>query len=77
MFLKIFYYLKLIFYILLKLPRDIRGAIVYRKIKQKTEECDKKNYAVQDVFSKWVKKQPNKPFIIFNDEILTFKDVKF
>ncbi|CAF0715294.1 unnamed protein product [Brachionus calyciflorus] len=73
---KIYFFIKFFLYFLYKLPRDIRGAFIYRRIKSKVKECDTKNYAVQDIFTKWVKEQPNKPCIIFNDEIYTYSDLE-
>lgn len=70
-----FYYLKFIFYIIANLPRDLKGAILYQKIKRKLKYHDKKNSPVHHVFSQWVKTQPDNVLFRFNDENLTFKQV--
>lgn len=72
---KILIFLKYIWYFLLTLPRDLRAIRTLNKIVKKSKKCDQENYSVQDVFSQWVKKQPNKPCIIFNEQTWTFKDV--
>lgn len=72
---KIYYILKFIFYILVNLPRDLRGALLYQKIKRKLKDYDKTNPSLDKVFSQWVKTQPEKPLFHFNDETVTFKQV--
>lgn len=70
-----FYYLKFIFYIIINLPRDLKGAVLYQKIKRKLKYYDKKSSPVHDVFSRWVNIQPDKVLFRFNDENMTFKQV--
>lgn len=57
------------------LPRDFKGYFVMKSLKRKSAHYDKTRETVTDVFQKWVKKQPNKACIIFNDVTWTFQDV--
>lgn len=67
--------LEVFYYTAKNLPRDVRGLVTFAKIKAKLRKLDKYQYNVTDVFSKWVKSQPNKACIIFNDVTWTFKDL--
>ena len=76
MFYTIFKILRLIVSFLITLPRDLRGLLMLTKLKKKSENYDRTNNNVADVFTEWVRKQPNKPCIIFKEQTWTFKDVK-
>ena len=67
--------LKYILCVIITLPRDFRALITLSKIKRKTKNYDDKKVSVIDVFGKWVKKQPNKDCIVYDDKIWTFQDV--
>jgi len=69
------HFLKIIYSIIVTFRRDVRGIITYFTILRKSKQVDKKDYCVADVFGQWVKKQPQKPCIIFNDKTWTFLDV--
>lgn len=75
MFSKIFTFFKFVFYIFLSLPRDFRAYFIVKRIKRKANQIDKYDYTVPDVFAKWVKKQPQKVCLIFDDIKWTFQDV--
>lgn len=72
----IFKYLKILYYIILTLPRDLAGLAILFKIKRKEKYYDSTNLGVPDVFGEWVKTQPEKACIIFNDTTWTFRDVR-
>lgn len=69
-------FFKYIFYIILTLPRDIRAAIMVSRLKRQSKVVDRKNYTVSDYYQRWLKKQPNKPCLVFEDQKWTFQDVK-
>jgi hypothetical protein len=46
--------IKTIFYIIITIPRDLRGLLTYFKIKKKTKVFDNKQVSVSDVFGYWV-----------------------
>lgn len=71
----IFYFVKFIYYSLITFPRDVRTLSKILKVFVKSYIYDKKNLIVSEVFKKWVKKNPNKQCIIFNDQTWTFQDV--
>jgi len=73
---KIYLLLKYIVCVLLTLPRDVRALIVLSKIKRKTTNYDRKKTSVIDIFTQWVKKQPNKECIVYDDQVWTFQDVR-
>ena len=72
---KIFRALKFIFYSILTLRRDISCLYKLGQVKRKIDFFEKNPLSVSQVFNKWVKKQPNKECIVFDDKIWTFKDV--
>jgi len=57
------------------LPRDISALLLLHQIKKKLAIIDKTHTSVSDHYSKWLSKQPDKPCIIFNETIWTFRDV--
>jgi hypothetical protein len=59
------------------IARDLIGAIKLLKIKRKFRQFEKSNSSVPEVFRKLVAKHPNKPCVIFDDQIWTFQQVKF
>lgn len=63
------------FYTVKNLPRDLNGLITLTKLKKKLRQLDTKHENVEQFFAKWVRQQPEKACIIFNDTIWTFRDV--
>ena len=55
--------------------RDLIGIIILIKVETKMYLMDKKSLLVADLFRKLVRMQPNKPCIIFNDQVWTFQQV--
>jgi flavorubredoxin len=47
------------------------------KVKRKIEFFEKNPMSVCQVFNQWVRKQPKKECIVFDDTIWTFQDVNF
>lgn len=60
---------------ILTLPRDVRAALMLRKIKKKSLLVDQLDCSVPEYFQRWVKSQPDKPCLVFEDEKWTFKNV--
>lgn len=57
------------------LLRDIRGLFKLIQIETRIFLNEKRNTLLADVFRKNVRKSPNKPCIIYNNEIWTFQNV--
>jgi hypothetical protein len=74
-FARLVHIFKIIYGIIVTFRRDVRGIFTYFRILNKSKHVDKKNYCVADVVGQWVKKQPQKPCIIFNEKTWTFLDV--
>ena len=55
--------------------RDIMGAIMLFNTERILKKFDRTNIQYADVFRKFVRKNPNKPCIIFEDQTWTFQDV--
>ena len=72
---EIYHLIRIVVFTILTLPRDISGAIIFKKIKTKLRYIDTQNISVSDYYLQWVSKQPNKPLILYNDIVWTFKDV--
>jgi solute carrier family 27 (fatty acid transporter), member 1/4 len=68
-------FFRVLFYAILMMPRDVRTIFLLLKILKKASAYDKKKTSVSQIFTKWVKEQPNKACFIFNDQIWTFRDV--
>ncbi len=60
---------------MLTLRRDVKGLYSLAKVKRRILNLDKNPVSVSKVFKKWVKSQPNKECIVFDDKIWTFLDV--
>jgi solute carrier family 27 fatty acid transporter 1/4 len=75
MFSKLYETLKFIFYMLLTLPRDIRGLRRLLKIQRRLRQYELNQTTVGDVFQQWVRRQPNKACYIYEDKAWTYKDV--
>jgi hypothetical protein len=75
----IYRFFKILYCILLTLPRDLRGFFILRKIKSKVKYYGDCNKCMPDVFMEWVKKQPKKACIIdaTRNATWTFQDVMF
>lgn len=73
--LELYHFLRVVIFTILCLPRDIQGAAILRKIKRKLKYVDRQNPSVSDYFLQWVSKTPNKPLIVYNDVVWTFKEV--
>jgi acyl-coenzyme A synthetase/AMP-(fatty) acid ligase len=67
--------LKFVFYSFLTLRRDVTCLYKLAMVKRKIVRLDKNPVAVSQVFRNWVKKQPNKECIVFDDKTWTFLDV--
>jgi solute carrier family 27 fatty acid transporter 1/4 len=67
---------KYILYIILTIPRDIKGLRMIRKVKGKIKHYEDLGYSVTDIFQVWAKKQPTKACFIFEDTVWTFQDVE-
>jgi len=67
--------LKFVFYSFLTLRRDVTCLYKLAMVKRKIVRLDKNPVAVSQVFRNWVKKQPNKECIVFEDKTWTFLDV--
>jgi hypothetical protein len=68
-------FLKLIYYFLITLPRDLKGLILMHTVESKFHKYEVEGVTTPMLFERLVKKQPKKPCIIFDDEIWTFQDV--
>ena len=62
-------------YTLLNLPRDLNAVVLFVKIKRKLGYLDEADVSVAEYFGKWVREQPDKACIIYNDVTWTFQDV--
>ena len=71
----LFKLVKYIVCVFLTLPRDVRALITLSKIKRKTKAYDDQKVSVIDIFTGWVKKQPGKDCIVFDDKVWTYQDV--
>jgi hypothetical protein len=63
-------------YTLKNLPRDIAALALLQRTKNKLAYLDRTHISVSDFYSRWLKAQPNKPCIIFNETTWTFQDVR-
>jgi hypothetical protein len=72
---KILRFLKLVFYSFLTLHRDVTCLYKLSKAKRKLLRQEKKPVMVSHVFRDWVRKQPNKECIVYDNQIWTFLDV--
>uniref|UniRef100_A0A2A4K8S3 Very long-chain fatty acid transport protein n=1 Tax=Heliothis virescens TaxID=7102 RepID=A0A2A4K8S3_HELVI len=57
-------------------PRDLRALISYIKILWITRKFSSKNLTLPDVFHDVVKRHPDKPCFLFQDEVWSFKEVE-
>ena len=71
----IFYFFKFIYISIITFPRDVRTLSKIVQVFVKSNKHEKENLIVSDVFKQWVKKNPSKECIIFNDQTWTFQDV--
>jgi hypothetical protein len=74
---KIIRILKFLFYSILTLRRDAVCMFRLAQVKRKIEFFEKNPMSVSQVFNQWVRKQPKKECIVFDDTIWTFQDVNF
>ncbi|KAG5896525.1 hypothetical protein JTB14_020498 [Gonioctena quinquepunctata] len=58
------------------LPRDIRALLKYIKLLIQIRRFSKQNVTLADLFQQNVKKHPNKPCILFEDQVWTFAQVE-
>jgi len=68
---------KFIFYSILTLRRDVICLFRLSQVKRRIEYFEKNPASVPQVFSEWVRKQPNKECIVYDNNIWTFQDVIF
>ena len=73
---KIFRFLKFLFYSILTLRRDVTGLYKLAKVKKRITAMDRYPVSVSHVFKDWVKKQPKKQCIIYEEQIWTFQDME-
>ena len=71
----LFLCLKFVFDLFGAVYRDLLGIKIVINLKRTLNELFKTKTNTYERFSKIVKKNPNKPCIIFNDEIWTFQQV--
>ena len=74
-FSKIKSFLKIIYLIIVTLPRDLKGLLIMRKIESKIDEYEKSEQTVPKLFYKMFKKHPKKPCFIFDNTVWSFEDV--
>lgn len=55
--------------------RELHAFSMILNVKKKLDTFKKRNDTTADVFMRHVLKHPNKPCIIFNEQIWTFQDV--
>jgi hypothetical protein len=67
--------LKFLYCFIVTFPRDLGIVKTIITLKLKVRHIDNNTPTVADVFHTWVKKQPNKPCIVYYDKIWTFQDV--
>ncbi|XP_023020391.2 fatty acid transport protein 1 isoform X2 [Leptinotarsa decemlineata] len=58
------------------LPRDVRGLIGFIKLIIQMKTLHRRNLTIGDVFRQNVKKHPDKPCILFEDQVWTFAQVE-
>ena len=69
--------LKFVFYSILTLRRDVNCLYSLARVKRKIVLLDKNPVSVSHIFRNWVRTQPNKECIVFDNQIWTFLDVTF
>lgn len=63
-------------YTVKNLPRDLNALITLTKVKKKLAFVDKHNINVFDYFYQWVRSQPDKACLVFNESTWTFGDLE-
>ncbi|CAG7725933.1 unnamed protein product [Allacma fusca] len=58
------------------LPRDCRGAYRFAHVLLQLREAQKYNLTVGRLFDRTVSRHPDKPFFLFEDRMMTFKEVQ-
>jgi hypothetical protein len=74
-FYSIFKFFKYVFYSILTLRRDVKALLLLSRTKRKIAYMDKYQPSVPQIFNQWVKKWPDKEFVVFNETIWTFQEV--
>jgi len=64
-----------IIYTFKNLPRDIAALKLFSNVKKKLANIDTTQLNVSDYYSRWLRVQPNKACIVFNETSWTFRDV--
>lgn len=59
----------------LALIRDLYGIITLIKVESKLKSIEKNGIVMTDMFRKLVRENPNKPCVVFYNQIWTFQDV--
>lgn len=62
--------------ILSAILRDLLGLWLVFTIETKLKRLETTGKVLDDMFDRWAREQPDKPCIIFNDSVWTFRDVK-
>lgn len=67
--------LKILFYSLLTLPRDVRGLLLMIKVEKLFSKWEKDELSVYDLFKQRVKQNPRKACFIFEQKTWTYQEV--
>jgi hypothetical protein len=69
-------FFKIIYSIIVTLPRDLKGLHVMTTIESKLNKYDNEHETVPKLFFKVYKKNPSKSCFIFDNSVWTFEDVR-
>ncbi len=69
--------IKLLYYAVITLPRDLYGLFMLKYVEAKFRKNEKENKSTAILFERLVKKHPEKPCIIFEDNIWSYQKVRF
>ncbi|CAK1549763.1 unnamed protein product [Leptosia nina] len=70
------YFYRFLYIVVKTAPRDIKALYCYVKILRLTNNFSKRDMTMPDIFHENVKRHPNKPCFLFEDETWTFKQVE-
>ncbi len=73
---QVYYLIHAIIYTIKNIPRDFVCFKLFSGVKKKLAYIDTSQINVSDYYSRWLRVQPNKACIIFDDTTWTFQDVK-
>ncbi|CAH4031587.1 unnamed protein product [Pieris brassicae] len=72
----ILYFWRFLYIVVKTAPRDMKALYCYVKILRLTNNFSKRDWTMPDIFHENVKRHPNKPCFLFEDETWTFKQVE-